>query len=144
MTIENNQTNKRNSKTRCVHTIRVIFYLVTKVLREVLYSTFRLMEESLLFSYSLIKLLIFTCKITQELLGFFVKVLHEVESLLLRYISYKSLTFTCACTREPGDFGMKVFKNKDSLNGLENMWKDQNIDVFLDLSIELSSIYQKI
>lgn len=72
------------------------------------------------------------------------KVLHEVESLLLRYISYKSLTFTCACTREPGDFGMKVFKNKDSLNGLENMWKDQNIDVFLDLSIELSSIYQKI
>jgi hypothetical protein len=24
------------------------------------------------------------------------------------------------------------------------MWKDQNIDVFLDLSIELSSIYQKI
>jgi hypothetical protein len=53
------------------------------------------------------------------------------------------LTFTGACTREPVDFAVKVFKNQDSLNGLKNTWKDQNIHVFLDLSTKLSRIYQK-
>jgi hypothetical protein len=38
---------------------------------------------------------------------------------------------------------MKEFKNQDSLNGEKTTWKDQNIHAFLDLSTELSSIYQK-
>jgi hypothetical protein len=132
MAIENNQTKKWNPKTYWVHTIRVLFCLVTEVLHEVQYSTFRPMEKSLLFSHQATN---FHIQNYSRVVWFLCEVLHEVDTLLLEYIFYKSLTFTCACTREPGDFGMKVFKDKDSLNGLKNTWKDQNIHVFLDLSI---------